>query len=70
MYRAEKFVKLAPLSSRLYCWCRNRTDSAADAGRGLYRQWGIAPRPEELQSQNTLFSGKSKRFKKLYFLDK
>ena len=55
-YRAEKFVKLAPLSSRLYCWCRNYTDSAANAGRGLYRQWGITPRPEELLYRIHLFS--------------
>ena len=39
-YRAEKFVKL---------------DSAANAGRGLYRQWGITPRPEELLYRIHLF---------------
>lgn len=54
--RAEPFIEIAPLPSRLYCRYRNCTDSAARnrkrrnilTGRGLYRRWGIAPRPEEL----------------------
>jgi hypothetical protein len=37
------------LSSRLYCRFRNYTRSATvTVGRGLYRRWGITPRPEEL----------------------
>ena len=36
------------LSSRLYCRFWNFTKSATLVGRGLYRRWGIAPRPEEL----------------------
>ena len=34
------------------CWSRSFTGSAdAEAsGRGLYRQWGIAPRPEDKDS--------------------
>jgi len=35
------------LPSRLYCWYRSFTGSTAFAGRGLYRQWGLTPRPEE-----------------------
>jgi len=54
--RAEPFIEIAPLPSRLYCRYRNCTDSTARnrkrrnilTGRGLYRRWGIAPRPEEL----------------------
>lgn len=34
------------LSSRLYCRLRNFTESATKVARGLYRRWGIAPRPE------------------------
>ena len=32
------------------CWSRSFTESADTevSGRGLYRQWGITPRPEEL----------------------
>ena len=39
--------KTGLLPSRLYCRFWNLTKSAAFAGRGLYRRWGIAPRPEE-----------------------
>ena len=34
------------LPSRLYCRLRNQTESAKMA-RGLYRRWGITPRPED-----------------------
>ena len=30
------------------CWYRSFTGSIAEATRGLYRQWGLAPRPEDL----------------------
>ena len=37
-----------------HCWSRNRAGSAdapkGTPGRGLYRQWGIAPRPEDKDS--------------------
>ena len=36
------------LSSRLYCWFRSLTGSAIFVVRGLYRQWGISPRPEDI----------------------
>ena len=35
------------LPSRLYCRYRSFTDSALLRARGLYRRWGIAPRPED-----------------------
>ena len=36
------------LSSRLYCWSRSFAGSATEVVRGLYRQWGISPRPEDI----------------------
>ena len=36
------------LSSGLYRWFRSHTGSATKVVRGLYRQWGIAPRPEDV----------------------
>ncbi len=39
------------LPSGLYRWSRSFTESADTkivSGRGLYRQWGIAPRPEDI----------------------
>ena len=35
------------LSSGLYRWSRSFTESATIVVRGLYRQWGITPRPED-----------------------
>lgn len=34
------------------CWSRSFTESADTevSGRGLYRQWGITPRPEDKDS--------------------
>lgn len=44
------------LSSRLYCRLRNLTESCgfpelrpSENARGLYRRWGIAPRPEDFK---------------------
>ena len=45
--RVDKSYCLPFLASGLYRWPRSLTGSALfGSGRGLYRQWGIAPRPE------------------------
>ena len=45
--RTNKSNCLPFLASGLYRWPRSLTGSALfGSGRGLYRQWGIAPRPE------------------------
>ena len=42
------------LSSRLYCRLRSFTESATfrkGKARGLYRRWGLSPRPEDIHSK-------------------
>ncbi len=49
---AHGFTALIFFHPDCNCWSRSFTGSApAEAdGRGLYRQWGIAPRPEDKDS--------------------